>query len=259
MRYLTLGSCLKNEEPYIRDFVTYHRYVGVEHFIFFDREYHKLKEMFKDEPDVEIHHFPDIPHNVHAIAWANLIGFNKGKTKWLALIDADQLLVPVQTDDVKVVLKDYERFASLQCNWHTFGSSGQLTKEEGSLYERFLMRALPEEGINNHTQFICQPDRTLAERTDDPHHPKLSGHEVSVNTNGSGLTSPFNIPPVHDKMWIAHYFTKSREEWLVKNAKGRADIFGQKMPMELFDDYDKISNVEKETRVLELWNKANGK
>lgn len=257
MRYLTLGSCLKNEEPYIMDFIKYHRHVGVEHFVFFDREFAKLSELLKNEKDVEIVHFPDVAGNVHAEAWAKLIGMNQGKTKWLALIDADQALVPVQKTDVKEVLRPYESFASLQCNWHSFGSGGALTKEPGSVYERFTKRAKPSEGVNHHTQFICQPDRALAVRTHDPHHPRLPPGESSVNTKLQVISGPFAIPPVHDVLWVAHYINKSREEWLVKNAKGRADIFGEKMPMNIFDDYEKIANVEDETRVLELWKKAN--
>lgn len=260
MKYLTLGSCLKQEEAYMADFVKYHRHVGVEHFVFFDREYSPLTKLLGDEPDVEIIHFPDIPQNVHAVGWGQLIKHNQGKTKWLALIDADQVLVPVKQTDVKEVLKNYEDFASLQCNWHTFGSSGRIEKGEGSLYERFLMRATSQEGINNHTQFICQPDRTLAVRTDDPHHAKMPVNEVSVNTNKVIIpNSPFNIPPLHDTMFVAHYISKSKEEWATKNAKGRADIFGDKMPFNLFDEHDRFCNVEKEERILELWNAANNK
>src|SRR5271165_1416952 len=122
MRYLTLGSCLKNEEAYMMDFIKYHRYVGVEHFVFLDRGFTELSNLLKEEKDVEIHHFPDIPVNIHAEGWAKLIGMNQGKTKWLALIDADQVLVPVKTDSVVDVMKNYEAYASLQCNWHTFGS-----------------------------------------------------------------------------------------------------------------------------------------
>lgn len=257
MKYLTLGSCLKQEETYMVDFVKFHRNVGVDHFVFFDREKTALTKLLGNEPDVEIIHFPDIPQNVHAEGWGKLIEYNQGKTKWLALIDADQVIVPVKKDNIKEILVDYEPFASLQCNWHTFGSSGRIEKGDGSLYERFLLRAKSQEGINNHTQFICQPDRTLALRTHDPHHARLPANEVSVNTNYKKIdNSPFNIPPLHDTMYIAHYISKSKEEWALKNAKGRADIFGQKMPFDLFDEHDKFCNVEKEDRVLELWKKA---
>jgi hypothetical protein len=257
MKYLTIGSCIKAEDPYMKDFVKYHRSVGVEHFVFFDREYGSIKKMFENDLDVEVIHFPDIPSNVHAEAWAQLIKYNRGKTKWLALIDADQVLVPVKTNNVKDVLREYEAFASLQCNWHTFGASDKNIKEVGSIYERFLKRANPLATINNHTQFICQPDRTLAEKTDDPHHPKLSPNEISVNTNKNKVpNSPFNMPPLHDTLWIAHYICKSKEEWMVKNAKGRADIFGQKMPMDLFEEHNSYCNLEEENRVLELWKGA---
>lgn len=257
MKYLTLGSCLKQEEPYMMDFIKYHRYVGVEHFVFLDREFGPLSELLKNEPDVEIIHFPDVPENVHAEGWAKLVAHNQGKTKWLALIDADEVLVPEQTDDVKNILRHYEEYASLQINWKIFGAGGQDEKLPGSLYERFVMRAKNNEGVNNHTQFICQPDRTLALRTHDPHHPRLPDNESSVNTKFVKVNGPFSIPPVHDVLWCAHYITKSREEWQMKNAKGRADIFGQKMPFDMFDDHNRIGNAEREERVLELWKKAN--
>src|SRR5690606_37799654 len=122
--------------------------------------------------------------------------------------------------------------------------------------ERFLMRAKLTEGVNNHTQFICQPDRAQPIRTDDPHHPKLNSGEISVNTNKKQVSGPFNIPPLHDVMWVAHYINKSKEEFVIKNNKGRADIYGAKMPFHLFDAHDKIANAEKEERVIELWNKC---
>lgn len=269
MNYLTLGSCLKNEESYMLDFVKYHRYVGVEKFVFLDRNYEPLYQLLGQEPDVEIIHFPEIPENIHQQAWANLINHNKGKTKWLALIDADQALVPVKTHDVKQVLKDYEEFASVQFNWKSFGSSFHETRRPGSVYERFLLTSLDDSEYNYHTQFICQPDRTLGERVFEPHYPRLPDEEISVNTNKEPIdpnkivalnpNTPlsFNVPPLHDVMWIAHYTNKSKEEWIIKNSKGRADIFGAKMPFDQFDEYEKLCNVKSECRVFELWQEAN--
>ncbi len=265
MKYLTLGSCLKGEESYMLDFVKYHRSVGVEHFIFLDRNFEALYKLLGEEPDVEIFHFPETPDNIHQQAWAELINFNKGQTKWLALIDADQVLVPVKTNDVRSILKDYEEFACLQCNWKTFGSSFRETRGEGSVYERFTLTSANDSSYNYHTQFICQPDRTLGKKTPEPHYPLLPEDEFSVNTNkepidaskivdlNPGTPLSFNVPPLHDVLWIAHYTNKSREEWVIKNSKGRADIFGAKMPMEQFDQYESLCNVRYEGRVLELW------
>lgn len=253
---LTLGTLWKNEESYALDFLKYHRHVGVEKFIILDREYHPLKELLKNEPDVEIIHFPESPTTLHADAWAYLVQYNKGKTKWLALIDADQALVPVKTTDVKEVLIEFERYASVSANWKTIGSGGQEKRLPGSVYERFTMRCKDSEGVNNHCQVIVQPDRGMPKQTKghDPHSTILPYNEISVNTNHQAVHGPWNIPPVHDKLFIAHYINKSREEFIIKNAKGRADVWGGKIDFSQFDGHEAICNVEKEERMLELWN-----
>ena len=269
MNYLTIGTLWKNEYDYAIDFIKYHRGVGVEKFVIFDREYHKLHSMLSEYKDVEVVHFPEHIINNHQEAWGQLIEYNTGKTKWLALIDADQALVPVKTNDVREVLKNYEDFASLQCNWKAFGSSHHQNKEPGSVYERFLLCANPDSEYNFPTQFICQPERTLPVRTLEPHYPILPAGEISVNTNKEKIDDKkvvkmhprepriFNVPALHDILWVAHYTNKSKEEFLIKNNKGRADIPGAKIPMDQFEEYDAHCNSFKETRALELWNASN--
>lgn len=269
MKYLTLGSCLKNEEEYIVDFIKYHRYVGVDNFVFLDRSYDKLHALIGHEPDVEIIHFPEIPGNNHMAAWGHLIKHCQGNTRWLALIDADQALVPVQTHNVKDILSNYEEFASLQINWKAFGSGGQQKRLPGSVYERFTKVALPSSKYSEVTQFICQPDRTLALPTEEPHYPHLASHEISVNTNKEIIDGNkhvplnpirpkiFQIPPLYDVMWVAHYTNKSYEEWLIKNSKGRADIIGAKIHASQFMEYDSECT-EPEYRVSQLWMETNG-
>jgi len=268
MTYLTIGSCLKNEESYILDFIKYHRYVGVEHFVFFDRAYQPLHDLIGNEPDVEIIHFPEIPGNIHMEAWGRLISHCQGKTKWLALIDADQALVPVQTSSVQDILKKYEDFASLQINWKAFGSSGQDKRLPGPVYERFVHVANPQSKYSEITQFICQPDRTLALQTEEPHYPHLPLGEISVNTNKEIIDNTklvplnprrpkiFQIPPLYDIMWCAHYTNKSYEEWMIKNARGRADILGAKIHQSQFQEYDAECTIP-ENRVFDLWKRLN--
>jgi hypothetical protein len=259
--YFTIGTLWKQEDTYARDFITLARYLGAERFIIYDREYRAISEMFKNEPDIIVKPYEESPSHLHSHAWASLIADTQSTgaypSSWLALIDADEMVIPVKTDDIKEMLKQYEDFASLQLNWHTFGNSFHETRTEGSLYERFIMRAKPEEGINAHTQAIVQPDRVLAQQTADPHHVRLPAGEVSVNTNRGAVVGPFNRPHLHDVAWIYHAYTKSKQEWAEKNGKGRADIYGTKVDFTLYDQYNKFANDEKEDRVLALWNKAN--
>lgn len=253
MNYLTLASILKDEHDYMSDFVKYHKFVGVEKFVFYDREYHKLHHMFKDDPSVTVIHFPE--PKTHADAWCEAVRAHQTNTVWLALIDADQALVPMKTFNVKEVLEDYKNYAALQMNWHTFGAGGQDKKTNGSLYERFIKRAKATEGVNAHTQSIVQPSKIEIRRWSDPHHAPVKNGQISVNENKVRVQGPFSNPPSHNILWCAHYYTKSKEEWNKKNAKGRADIPGQFIPSTLFEEYNKFCNNEEELRVRDIWGK----
>jgi len=271
MHYLTVGTLWKNENSYAMDFIRYHRAVGVERFVIFnnadDGDY-LLEDIMRNEFDVEIIRFAPAVTQMHQEAWGQLISYNQGKTKWLALIDADQCLVPVQTDDVRQILKNYEDFASLQINWKAFGSGHQETRSQGSVYERFMMTCQNDNEYNAHCQFICQPDRTLPIKTAEPHYPYLPANEIMVNTNKEQIDEnkqvslnpntplSFNVPALHDVLWVAHYTNKSREEWLFKNNRGRADIIGEKMPMTQFDEYEAQCNELVEGRPFELWSRS---
>lgn len=270
MRYLTIGTLWKNENDYALDFLKYHRGVGVDYFMIYvdDNQDFSLEELLKNEKDVEIVRFNYPGKQLHQEVWGQLIKNNQGKTKWLALIDGDQCLVPVQKDNVPDVLKDYEEFACINLNWKAFGSSFQETKLPGSLYERFLLCANSESQYNFTTQFICQPDRTLPIKVPEPHYCLLPNGEKRVNTNKEEISEnkvvamnpntplSFNVPTLHDILWVAHYTNKSKEEWIKKNNRGRADIIGTKMPFSQFDEYEAECNEYKETRALELWKKA---
>lgn len=256
--YLTVGSLWLDEDDVAMDFVRYHRYIGVDRFIILDREYERISKLFEGQDDVIVKPYPNTFDRIHSTAWRDIIldCQTEYSTTWLALIDADQVLVPVATDNMKDVLKDYEEFASVALNWHTFGSNGHKTKTEGSLYERFTARAVANAEINAHCQAICQPSRTLAVQTADPHHVKLPLNEMCVNTSKRRVVGPFNKPPLHNVAWIAHFINKSNEEHEIKWRRGRADIYGQKMPHTLFDDYEVFANAEQELRVKELWQQA---
>src|SRR5574339_386926 len=103
MYYLSSCSIVKNEDNYIDDFVKIHKALGVEFFLFFDRSYNPLSERYKGRPDIEVIHYQE--PNRHAQEWRDGVRYFKGKSKWVQFIAIDQVTVPMQTNDIKVMLQ----------------------------------------------------------------------------------------------------------------------------------------------------------
>jgi|SRR5579885_489865 len=265
MYYLTSCSIVKNEDNYIDDFVKIHKFLGVEFFLFFDRSDNPLSERFKGRSDIQVIHFPE--PNRHAHAWAEGVKFFQGKTHWVQFIDIDQVTVPMKTSDIKVMLQDYESYASLGLNWHSFGYNGRETEPEPgiSTYEAYTKRAMniaPSDWNpacifpNNHIQSIVQVDRADTRMWLDPHHPILLPNHFQVNEKKQYIRGPFNVPPSQEIGFIAHYYTRSREYWMKKCAKLRADTGTQGGLPEQFDHHQLYMNVVEDLTVKNIWDKA---
>lgn len=257
MYYLSSCSIVKNEDNYIDDFVTIHKNLGVEFFLFFDRSDNPLSERYKGRPDIEVVHFPE--PNRHAHAWREGVKRLQGKSKWVQFIDIDQVVVPVQTNDIKVLLQDYEEFGSLGLNWHSFGSNFRMVEPEPgvSTYEAYTRRAASNAAINSHIQSIVQVDKALVETWHDPHHPVLKPGQHQVNENKVIFTGPFNKVITQNKGFIAHYYTRSNEYWAKKIAKGRADTGTSSGSMADFDHHQTYMNEEEDFTVKNIWDKYN--
>jgi hypothetical protein len=254
MHYLVSCSIVKNEDDYIDDFIKINKFLGIEHFILYDRSINPLSERYKGREDITVIDFPE--PNRHADAWLHCINNYPKFSKWTVFFDIDQVLFPVQKSDLKEVLQDYEGCAAVQPNWHTFGSSGLKTKTPGSLYERFVMRGKDDETVNNHTQTIAQISRVAARRPRDPHHLWMNSGEYAVNESRIPVNGPFSIPPTHHTLFFAHYVTKTYEEYVIKCDKGRADINGI-VPHDMFYEHDNVCNTVRDERILNVWKKIN--
>lgn len=258
MLYLSSCSIVKNEYPYILEFYKIHKHLGVEFFLFFDRssEGPPLTELFKDHKDVEVIHFPE--PNRHAHAWRDGVEYFKGKSRWVQFIDIDQVTVPMQTNDIKVMLQAYEHFSSLGLNWHTFGSNGRETEPElpASSYEAYIKRSVSDAPINTHIQSIVQVEKALPEIWRDPHHPPLVMGDYQINEKRAAFLGPFNKPVTQDVGFIAHYYTRSRDYWAKKMSKMRADTGTPGGTLSDFDHHQSYMNMIEDLTVKNIWDKV---
>lgn len=256
MHYLASCSIVKNEYPYIFEFVKIHRALGVQFFLFFDRSDDPLENYFKGESDIKVVRFPE--PNRHQQAWAEGTRMLKGKARWVQYIDIDQVLFPTGHEDIKVLLQDYEHLPALGFNWHTFGANGMEEENlEQSTYENYTRRAADKTPINNHIQTIANPALIEPINWPDPHHAFLPNFGATFNEfkNPLPYNSPFNIPPTQEKAFIAHYYTRSRKYWEHKLNKRRADTGTPGGTMEDFNHHQSYANEVEDSRLRDFWQK----
>lgn len=251
MFYLTSCSIVKNEDKYIDEFVAVHEKLGVEHFLFFDRSLNPLKKHFAGKSNITVIDFPE--PNRHAEAWCEGIKYFTNKSKWVQFVDIDQVVVPMKTKDIKVMLQPYESYGSLGLNWHSFGSSGHEKEPTESTYISYTKRCESNAGINSHIQSIVQPDKCVQRKWDDPHHPPLKQGNIQVNEKFQSFTGPFNKPSTQDVGFIAHYYTRSREYWAAKIAKMRADTGTIGGSLSDFDHHQTYMNKVEDLTVKNIW------
>jgi Domain of unknown function. len=254
MYYLSSCSIVKNEDNYIDDFVAIHKKLGVEFFLFFDRSDNPLSERYKGRQDIQVIHYPE--PNRHAQAWRDGVSYFQGKSRWVQFIDIDQVTVPMKTNDIKVMLQDYESNAALCLNWHSFGSNGREVEPPSTIstYEAYTKRAAGNTAINNHVQSIVQVQHAEIAVWHDPHHPRLLPNQFQFNERRQQFTGPWNIPPSQDVGFIAHYYTRSREYWAKKCAKMRADTGTVGGTLAEFDHHQSYMNAVEDFTVRDIWN-----
>lgn len=253
MKYLTVATCIKMEDDYIDDFVLIHEKLGVEHFIFFDRDGDNLTDKFKGRDNITVVKYPEPNRHHHSHLY--VIDHFQGFSRWIAFIDCDQVLFSPTNEDVRITLQEFEKYAQVQPVWETFGDSGHVEKLPGSVYERFTRRAKSDAGINNHTQGVADISRAAHMVPPDPHRILVAPGQVSVDENhrNVGIT-PHISPHSQNKLFVAHYISKSKEEWVFKNNKLRADT-GTRMDPALFEAHQKFCNEIEDTRIKEFWQK----
>lgn len=101
--FMSIACIIKNEGPYLREWLEYHKLIGVEHFYVYDNESSdNTKEVLQpyiDAGDVTYIYFPgrdrQDPAYCHATAH-----FGQ-ETRWMAVVDLDEFIVLHEKDNLR--------------------------------------------------------------------------------------------------------------------------------------------------------------
>lgn len=227
---LSIVCIAKNEGSYIKEWVDYHLLQGVDCIYLYDNEspdnMRQILEPYIASGRVVYTLFPGKARQLDA--YNDAIHRFKHKTKYMAFIDCDEFLVPENPnatliDVIESIMRRSWHCGGIAVNWRMYGSSGFDEKPEGFVIENFLYRGKGDSKGSDCIKTIANPRRIKEYRH--VHYPTYYRGFYSVNEAGervNGWSNPCNETKL---IRINHYFTKSKQEWIERRSRGKADTF----------------------------------
>ncbi len=228
--YLSICAIMRNEAPYLKEWIEYHKIVGVERFYLFDNEStDNTKDVLQPYIDAGLVIYTYAPgdkkNGFQSQAYNRCIQEHKDDTWWLAIIDIDEFLVPMKDDKISDFLKKCEPYPGIVINWLMFDSNGHINKPQGGVLENYTRIHYQRDHHDNIvTKCIVNP-REISSAGGHFHFYK--NEQVHVNE----LFQP--LPPIlpeyvsarhlENHIRINHYWTKSYEEFSIKAKRPRCN------------------------------------
>lgn len=222
---LAVVAIVKNEAPYLVEWIEYYRSIGFEKFYLYDNDSSDgMRELLNPYIDAGIVEYAAVSGKARQLdAYNNALNKHSADCKYLAFFDIDEFINFGEYDPLDWLDEHFvDGVAAIGFNWLTFGSGGHITKPEGLVIENYTRRSVPAFDRNEHVKTITNPRKILG--YSNPHFAvPLIGYR-EVNVNGEAFEGPLSpesrtdTPPV-----INHYFTKSKVEFESKRSRGRAN------------------------------------
>lgn len=224
IRAVIMICAAKEDGPYIREFVHYHKILGFDHCYIYDNGEETEESIARSltPQDLEFCTVVRQPgkstpeRNVQREMYQAFVKSGR-EQDWVAFIDVDEFIVPMRHDNIKEFLEEYGGLGSIGVNWRMFGPCGRKTKPEGLVVENYTL-SMPNPCIKT----LCK-----IQDIDNVHN----AHNVSGKCRAldgkliDGFRSYANDetePNRHTAtIRVNHYYTRSLQELKEKVARGR--------------------------------------
>lgn len=220
---LGIAAIMKNEAPYIREWIEYHRLVGVEKFYLYDNEStdntKEVLEPYIQSGVVEYIHFPGVGVKNQIRCYSEAVRRFRNNVKWMAVVDIDEFIVPVTKTKIIDVINDIEnefrlhkrkKLFGFAARWAPYGYDRHYEKPEGLVIENFRKHGSPV----ILSKSIFNPRSAIHAAPSSVHTPVYL--DLSFGVTERGENNPWISPVSIDKIRVNHYVTKSYEEYAKK-------------------------------------------
>jgi hypothetical protein len=234
---LVIGSVFQNESRFLREWIEYHQMIGVQRFFLVnDRsvdDYDSVLRPYCDSGIVQILEFP-CPERLVGRSWkqyqCGLISAFcrelRGIARWLALIDADEFIVPTAEPTALDYLRAHEDKGAVYAEWQMFGTSGVSKLAESELLtERMTWRmAAPHRGAQM-GKSIVKPHRVQ--------YPNI--HRCELQPGFSYPEAQVIKDSAHGVLQLNHYWTRDEDFLVNEKLPRKAATKGWMLSPELLD------------------------
>lgn len=207
---LAICSLFQNEGTFLKEWVEFHLLVGVQHFYLYNNY---SSDNFKEilEPyikrgivDLKDWNFSACGCEAQMNCFNDVLKQTTGKVEWMAFLDLDEFLYPVNCDNLCAFLDDYKSCAAVCVNWFMFGTSDVKKIENNQLMIEQLIRRDPKG--NKHIKTIARPE--CISHFTSPHFAAFKPNFFQVNPDKIKFNGPFSPYISSDKIRINHYWTR---------------------------------------------------
>jgi hypothetical protein len=244
--YLSVCCIYKDHAAYLREWIEFHRLVGVDRFFLYDNEsvddHREVLAPYVDRGIVELNDWPSPVSVAKQNHWGlrpafdDCLARHREDSRWIAFLDVDEFLFSPTGRTLPDVLQGFEQFPGVEVSRLDFGPSGHETKPPGLVIESYLRRRAytsPEADVE-HVKSIVDPARV--ERTHNAHGFHYTDG-FAVHEDGERAAGDYpgmKAFPQVALLRINHYLTKSVEEYMVKREQWAARNLYRRPPAEPF-------------------------
>lgn len=237
---LGISAIVRNEAPYLLEWIAHHRLLGVGRFFLIDdRSDDGTSELLTSLERcglVTLLPFLAVPGEKPQIrAYRELLRAFRNEVEWMAFIDIDEYIWPTGRESrISNFLNSLPpQVGAIALNWATFGSSSQLRYQDLPTPERFTWHAQLGNPVNHNIKTVSRTACTLDFTC--PHNAVIDPAWSHVHTDLTAK-APFGPNGRADSLlhclsesvsWsgfrLNHYVIRSWEEYLSKKSRrGRA-------------------------------------
>ena len=225
-------AAIKNEAPYLDEWLAFCMLEGIEHVLLYDNNSSdNTRDVLRpwiENGFVELFDWPiHWKSSSQTKAYSDALKRLRGRTRWAAFIDPDEYLFSPSGKPLPEILRLYEGHAGVVVNWQCYGTSGHKRRPEGLTIESYTRRAKRDWARNRRVKSIVDP-------------------LLAIEPQGSHL---FTVEPGHSL--VTEDFRPVR---VVRGIVGRRRLrhLAALLPYLPFDPYSKVEPSPKQVSVSEL-------